>query len=288
MPGPLGTAKAAGTAGAAGAAGAAGVSRVAGVAGVAGAAGVRVRSLDAAVGAGRRWAGRFRGRVGPGAWVLAAGAAVALVGRSPVPVLLAALAVPLARRTGDARARRIAAERRADEVIALCGALVGEVRAGHQPVEALSALARAPGGGLGRSRERVLAATRFGGDVPAALASAADEPGAEGLRGLAACWRVAVDQGAGLATGLERVETALRAERDRRGDLRAGCAAARATALMLAGLPLAGLLFGWALGASPLTVLLHTAPGLGCLVTGTVLEGVGIWWALRIIRSAEE
>ena len=52
----------------------------------------------------------------------------------------------------------------------------------------------------------MLAAARFGGDVPGALAVAARQPGAEGLLGLAACWRVAVDRGAGLAAGLERLE----------------------------------------------------------------------------------
>jgi tight adherence protein B len=48
-----------------------------------------------------------------------------------------------------------------------------------------------------------------------------------------------------------------------------------------------GLLLGTALGADPLHVLLHSGPGLGCLVVGGVLEGVGLWWALRIVRGAE-
>ena len=52
----------------------------------------------------------------------------------------------------------------------------------------------------------MLAAARFGGDVPGALRQAAREPGADGLVGLAACWRVAVDGGAGLAAGLDRLE----------------------------------------------------------------------------------
>jgi tight adherence protein B len=56
---------------------------------------------------------------------------------------------------------------------------------------------------------------------------------------------------------------------------------------MLAGLPVMGLLLGTALGADPLHVLLHSGPGLGCLVVGGVLEGVGLWWALRIVRGAE-
>jgi tight adherence protein B len=160
------------------------------------------------------------------------------------------------------------------------------VRAGRQPGEALLCAAR-DSGGLGDAQAAVLAAARFGGDVPGALATAARQPGAEGLRGLAACWRVAVDQGAGLAAGLDRLDGALRAERDQRADLRAQLSGARATAVMLAGLPALGLLLGAAMGADPLRVLLHTGAGLGCLVIGGLLEGAGLWWALRIVRVAE-
>jgi tight adherence protein B len=133
----------------------------------------------------------------------------------------------------------------------------------------------------------VLAAARFGGDVPGALAVAARQPGAEGLLGLAACWRVAVDQGAGLAAGLDRLEAALRAERDQRADLRAQLAGPRSTAVMLAGLPVLGLALGTALGADPLHVLLHTGAGLACLLVGGLLEGLGMWWAMRIVKGAE-
>jgi tight adherence protein B len=98
---------------------------------------------------------------------------------------------------------------------------------------------------------------------------------------------VAVDQGAGLADGLDRLEGALRAERDQRADLRAQLAGPRSTAVMLAGLPVLGLLLGAALGADPLHVLLHTGAGLGCLAAGAVLEGAGLWWALRVVKGAE-
>ncbi|MFF4059177.1 type II secretion system F family protein [Streptomyces sp. NPDC001668] len=144
-----------------------------------------------------------------------------------------------------------------------------------------------PFGGLGETQAALLAAARFGGDVPAALAAAARRPGAEGLLGLAACWRVAVDQGAGLAAGLERLEGALRAERDQRAELRAQLAGARSTAWMLAALPVLGLALGAALGADPLHVLLHTGTGWGCLLVGGLLEGLGMWWATRIVRGAE-
>ncbi|MFF1807885.1 type II secretion system F family protein [Streptomyces sp. NPDC058251] len=230
---------------------------------------------------------RVRGRLRAEGWSLVAGLVLALLGASVVPLLLGAAGVPLlrrVRRAGEARRER---ERRGDAVIALCGALAGEVRAGRQPGEALLRAAR-DAGGLGEARSVVLAAAKFGGDVPGALIDAARQPGADGLAGLSACWRVAVDRGAGLAAGLDRLEGALRAERDQRADLRAQLAGARSTAVMLAGLPVLGLLLGTALGADPLHVLLRTGAGLGCLLVGGVLESVGLWWALRIVRGAEE
>ncbi|MCB5181062.1 type II secretion system F family protein, partial [Streptomyces antimicrobicus] len=126
-----------------------------------------------------------------------------------------------------------------------------------------------------------------GGDVAGALRLAAREPGAEGLAGMAACWRVSVDGGGALASGLERLEGALRAERDREESLRAQLAGARSTAVVLAVLPVVGLLMGTALGADPLRVLLHTPLGLGCLVVGGLLEVLGLLWCLRIVRAGE-
>jgi tight adherence protein B len=225
-------------------------------------------------------------RLGAEWWSVAAGAVLALLGVSVLPLLAGALGVPVLRRVRLARAARRDRERCGEAVIALCAALAGEVRAGRQPGEALHHAAR-DSGGMGAAWAPVLAAARFGGDVPGALAEAARRPGAEGLLGLAACWRVAVDRGAGLAAGLDRLEAALRAERDQRAEVRAQLAGARSTAVMLAGLPVLGLLLGTALGAAPLHVVLHTGPGLGCLLIGAVLEGVGLWWALRIVRGAE-
>lgn len=219
-------------------------------------------------------------------WAPVAGVVLAVLGSSVLPVVAGAAGVPLLRRARLAREARSARERRGDEVIALCGALAGEVRAGRQPGEALLRAARDTGG-LAEAQAAVAAAARFGGEVPGALATAARQPGAEGLLGLAACWRVAVDHGAGLAAGLDRLEAALRAERDQRAELRAQMAGARATAAMLAALPALGLVLGTALGADPLRVLLHTGPGLGCLLVGGLLEALGLWWVLRIVRTAE-
>ncbi|WP_181008003.1 type II secretion system F family protein, partial [Streptomyces sp. B226SN101] len=119
------------------------------------------------------------------------------------------------------------------------------------------------------------------------LRQAAAGPGLAGLSGMAACWRVAVDGGAGLATGLERLEAALREDRRRREELRAQLAGAWSTVVVLALLPVAGLGLGAALGADPLRVLLHTPGGLVCLAAGAFLETAGLFWACRIVRGGE-
>ncbi|MET8677302.1 type II secretion system F family protein [Streptomyces sp. NPDC004647] len=234
-------------------------------------------------GASRWWRAQPPGRLGRELWCLPAGGAVALLGDSLLPLLGAVAAVPLARRWLQRRERRTTRDRTAAQVIEVCAAVAGELRAGRQPNEALQA---AVAGALGPSEASVLAAARFGGDVPGALRQAAGQPGGEGLLGMAACWQVAADGGAGLAGGLERVAAALRAEREQGEELYAQLAGTRSTAAMLALLPVFGLLMGSALGAEPLRVLLHTPPGWACLAVGGLLECAGLAWTARIIRSA--
>ncbi|MEV7893762.1 type II secretion system F family protein [Streptomyces cyaneofuscatus] len=234
-------------------------------------------------------------------WCVPVAVLLAVLGASVLPLIAGAVAVPLVRRWMRVRARRRQCERAADSVAALCAAVVGELRAGHEPGQALSVGLRecaadgepragdGPGGGawLGDAEAAVLAAARFGGDVPGALRQAAAGPGLGGLSGMAACWQVAVDGGAGLVAGLDRLETALRADRRRREELRSQLAGAWSTVVVLALLPVAGLGLGAALGADPLRVLLHTPGGLFCLAVGGFLEAVGLFWACRIVRGGE-
>ncbi|WP_032791510.1 MULTISPECIES: type II secretion system F family protein [Streptomyces] len=232
-------------------------------------------------------------------WCVPVAVLLAVLGGSVLPLVGGAVAVPLVRRWLRRRAGARDAERAATAVAALCGTVVGELRAGREPGQALlvalregltedgSSATSASTGRLGEAEAAVLAAARFGGDVPAALRQAAQGPGLGGLSGMAACWRVAVDGGAGLATGLERLEATLREDRRRREELRAQLAGAWSTVVVLALLPGAGLGLGAALGAEPLRVLLHTPGGLACLGVGAVLEAAGLYWACRIVRGGE-
>ncbi|WP_431958772.1 type II secretion system F family protein [Actinacidiphila sp. bgisy160] len=234
---------------------------------------------------------RFGWRLGREVLLLPGGLVAGLAAGSVLPVLLGAAAVPLAGRGLRERERRAEAERRAVAVGALCAAVAGDLRAGLAPPAALAGALGREGWperpGLSDAALPLLAAARFAGDVPAALLAAARLEGAEGLSGVAACWRVAMDGGAGLADGLDRIAAALRAERDQREDLRAQLAAPRSTVALLALLPVFGLVLGTGLGADPLGTLLRTPAGLGCLAAGGSLEWAGLAWTARIVRTAE-
>ncbi|MFF9503605.1 type II secretion system F family protein [Streptomyces sp. NPDC014656] len=252
---------------------------------------LRARALLPGEGAGRgagrrealarRWAAA---RARPEWLCLPVAGLIALLGESLLPLAAGVLAVPLARRRLRAAGRRKEREALAGRVVALCETAGGELRAGAQPGRALAYAARRTDA-LGPEEARVLAALGFGGDVPEALRRAARREGAEGLAGLAACWQVAVDSGAGLAAGLGRLETALREQHERREGLRAELAGAWATVAVLAVLPVAGIGMGAALGADPLRVMLHTPAGGACLLLGGALEAAGLWWAARIVRG---
>lgn len=240
---------------------------------------------------GERWENgwrRFQGWLtGRREWLcLPLALVLGVLGESVLPMVAGAAAVPLVRRWLRRRELRKDRELRADGVVDLCGAVVGELRAGREPGQALLVAVRGTGV-LGAAEAGVSAAARFGGDVPRALGQAACEPGLDGLAGVAACWRVAVDGGAGLAAGLDRLEGALRAERRRREELRAQLAGAWSTVAVLALLPVLGMGLGAALGADPLRVLLHSPAGLACLVVGGLLEAAGLLWAGRIVRAGE-
>ncbi|MEU3464956.1 type II secretion system F family protein [Streptomyces sp. NPDC006733] len=235
---------------------------------------------------------RFGWRLGRELLCLPAGLVLALAAHSVLPALAGAVAVPLVGRRLRKRARRAAVERRLTAVGTLCATVAGDLRAGSPPHPALAGAIEDDGWPdapeLVDAARLLLAAARFGGDVPEALRAAARFEGAEGLAAVAACWQVAVDGGAGLAAGLDRIAAALRAERDQRDELSAQLAGPRSTALMLALLPLFGVVLGAGLGADPVGTLLGTPAGLACLLAGGLLEWAGLAWTGRIVRSAEE
>ncbi|WP_233604193.1 hypothetical protein [Micromonospora sp. HM5-17] len=192
--------------------------------------------------------------------------------------------------------------RRVVLIAAACGAVAGAVLAG--PVAALvlatyAGLAARVGcrrraGRLARRMRRVqldglaaLAADLRAGLPPSALLSAPAgvDPAPSSVR-LAELTRAAVrlaeQTGAPLAELLERIEADARAMDRGLAAADAQAAGARATAGLLALLPLGGIALGYGIGADPLRVLLHTPVGAACAVGAIVLQLAGLAWAERL------
>lgn len=203
------------------------------------------------------------------AWRLGAG----LVGAVALTLVLGAWA------RGRRRARAVrdvqAREARAFEA---CGVLVDELRSGRP-----SHLALAAAGEVDPVLGPVIATATAGGDVPAALRAC----GLPSYRWVASAWQVAEAHGSGLDQALRRVMTQVRAEARTSRTVASELASARATAKLLAGLPLFALVAGTASGGDPWHFLLQTPFGSGCLVLGLFLGWLGLRWIEAIAHSVQ-
>lgn len=94
--------------------------------------------------------------------------------------------------------------------------------------------------------------------------------------------RLAERTGAPLADLVERIEADARAMDRAIASATAQAAGVRATAWLLAGLPLGGIALGYGIGVDPLNVLLHTPVGAACAVAAIVLQLAGLAWAERL------
>lgn len=190
--------------------------------------------------------------------------------RDPVDALLGRLR----ERTSGARARRAHNE----AALAALISLSAELRAGLPPSIALVNAST-------NVWPTAIAAIRLDGDIPDALrADAADTPV---LRALAACWEAGAVSGSGLADSVDQLARSHREAEDVRGQLDVQLAGPRATARMLALLPVFGIVMGLLLGADPLGFLMGSPIGLACLVAGIALTLIGFWWTNRISARVE-
>lgn len=212
-------------------------------------------------------------------------AIVALARLGPRLILLLAIALAASlvvlRLTAGARLRgaRAARQRR---VVALCDGLAAELRGGLPMTTAVRRCCASD-----PELAAVVSAAELGGDIAGALRLAARRPGAEGLRAVAAAWDVGGSSGAALASVLDRVARGLRDDADARAEVQAALGPPRATAKMLAALPVMGLALGASIGAHPVAFLLGTSWGLACLSAGVLLALLGLWWVERLATAAE-
>lgn len=164
----------------------------------------------------------------------------------------------------------------------VCDVLAAELAAGRPPGTAL-----AVAGDRWPPLLPAVEAHHLGADVPHALREVAlARPGAADLWWVAGAWQVAHHSGHGLAAALERTAAGLRARRRTRRLVDSELASARATARLVACLPLAVLVMGSGAGSDPWGFLLGTPAGGVCGVAGLVLLALGLWWIERLADRA--
>jgi tight adherence protein B len=177
---------------------------------------------------------------------------------------------------------RAARDRRRRTLDALCS-LAADLRAGLPPAVAWGA------------------ATSLASTGAAALASSppvdglampggpSEDAGTDGDarigRLTAAAWHLAESTGAPLADLIERVEADARVADRAYAAAVAQAAGARATAWLLGALPAGGIALGYAIGADPLQILLHTPLGAVCALTALGLQIAGLAWADRLVAA---
>lgn len=233
--------------------------------------------------------GRVAGRAGRWSLVAAATAAAGLAALVlPQSIWLAGAVLgttAVARRSRGLRRRRAVAESGALETA--LDALAGELRVGAHPVRAFALAAAesthpAVAAGLGG----VAARAQLGADVATGLrdAAACSALAAQWER-LAAYWELGGQHGLAIATLMQAAQRDIAARQSFSARVDAGMAGARASATLLACLPVLGVLLGQLIGARPVVFLLGGTGGVLSLI-GICLVCAGLLWSDRITSHA--
>ncbi|UPW03094.1 type II secretion system F family protein [Rhodococcus pyridinivorans] len=184
------------------------------------------------------------------------------------------------------RARRRTAELDRQRRMLLSGldTVIADLRVGTHPADACETAARETAGSVADAFRVAAARARLGGSAAHGLrsATASSNGVADSLGRVADAWAVSDRHGLALAEllGAARIDLATRMRIRARTE--AGLAGARATATVLAGLPVLGVGLGQLMGAAPLGILLAGGLGGVMLVVGTALVCAGLLWTDRI------
>ena len=226
-----------------------------------------------------------------GRWRTAGLALAGLAGAVLLPVG-AVVAAAIVAATVMLRARRTRTRgRRTEEAAALQAALdvlAGELRAGAHPVVAFETAATEVPDDVAAALRAVAARARLGVDVGSGLRSAATGSAVPSYWDrLAVCWDMAHRHGLAIALLMRTAHRDL-VERARfESRVSAGMAGARATAGVLAVLPVVGIALGQLVGADPVSFLLSNGLGGWLLAVGATLSCGGLLWSDRITARTQ-
>ncbi|MCA1226222.1 type II secretion system F family protein [Saccharopolyspora sp. 6M] len=214
------------------------------------------------------------------------GTALAGIGGLLAAAALAALGIWWWRGRGADR-RRTA---RAAALASALRMLVAELRAGAHPAAAAEGAAAESDPAVAGLFRDLAATARLGGDPAAVLLAAADPAGAgparaDPLARAGRAWALADRHGVALAEPLDSVRRDLEHRVAFARDVDAKLAGPRSTAVVLAALPLLGLLLGQLSGAAPRAVHAHGVLGQALLVGGVALLCAGVVWTVRLTES---
>ncbi|ADG80479.1 Type II secretion system F domain protein OS=Tsukamurella paurometabola (strain ATCC 8368 / DSM/ CCUG 35730 / CIP 100753 / JCM 10117 / KCTC 9821 / NBRC 16120 / NCIMB 702349 / NCTC 13040) OX=521096 GN=Tpau_3907 PE=4 SV=1 [Tsukamurella paurometabola] len=214
---------------------------------------------------------------------LAVPAGALLVG--PGQALAGALLMGTGRELWSRSSARRARTDRLSAILAGVDAMVAELSVGAHPAAACATAGRDAEDSHVRSVFAEMAGrAELGGDVAAGLRLHASESTA--WERLAAAWETGTRHGIGMGELLASVREDLRARERYERRAHSALAGARATAQVLAALPVLGVAMGQLIGADPLGTLLSTGAGGVLLVVGVCLTCAGLLWSRSIADGA--
>ncbi|ROZ98558.1 type II secretion system F family protein [Gordonia sp. OPL2] len=217
----------------------------------------------------------------PGA-LLAAPIVVGAAFGAPAGIATVLVCATVASRWRHSARARMRERETADLLLAL-SVMIAELSVGAPPARACASAAAEldgtrPGSPVSVGLATMAARAELGGEVIAEDAT----NGELSWRRVGIAWQLADRHGLPMVELLTSTRADLLARRQFAARTRAGLAGPRATATVLAGLPVIGVLLGEMMGAHPLAIL--TGGGLGgvLLVVGTALSVAGLMWSERI------
>jgi tight adherence protein B len=170
-----------------------------------------------------------------------------------------------------------------DQVLRSCVMLSGRLMVGELPAAALRAVAEdAP------LLSSAASAVQVGARVAERLREVSTQPGCAGFQQLADGWQLAEQTGMPLAAIVGQITDSITAQNDLAEAREAELSSARATGRLLAGLPMVGLLMGFAVDADPLAFLGSTLIGQLCVLGSCALACTGLIWTERMAQTQEE